>query len=552
MPKMKFHILCFSLLMSTFSLICVTKSSSSSVSLLGIPPQDEDYFKPEFIKCKNGSKKFTRAQLNDDFCDCPDGTDEPGTSACPQGKFYCHNVGHLPISLPSSRVNDGICDCCDGNDEYDGKVKCRNTCWEAGKVARDKLQKKIDMYKEGATLRKKEIEQAKQAIANDEKELLKLKNEKKTLKILVKQLKAHKEQIEKAEEKERLEKDKEEKTKKVSADKDEAGDKSDNDQKGSFSSSNDNIRLSNESTLDKQEKDEYENMESLSNDASESTEGLSREELGRLVASRWTGGKAGSEADGFGSNNNRGGSTETSESTNYEVYDNNNDKKSSIGNDLDSSKSKYKSHLEEQKDLSGKNTLGSSSWLEKIKDTVRNILDLVNVSPPPVDKLDADHIRKEYDDATTRLSDVEAKISTLTEKLKHDFGTEKEFYRLYDQCFETKQDKYVYKVCPFKEATQEEGYHKTQLGEWEKFENSYRIMLFSNGQGCWNGPERSLKVKLRCGLKTELTDVDEPSRCEYAALMTTPVLCLEGKLEEFKHKLQAMDKEEQPDSHDEL
>lgn len=27
-----------------------------------------------------------------------------------------------------------------------------------------------------------------------------------------------------------------------------------------------------------------------------------------------------------------------------------------------------------------------------------------------------------------------------------------------------------------------------------KFEESYRIMLFSNGDRCWNGPDRSLKV----------------------------------------------------------
>jgi protein kinase C substrate 80K-H len=39
---------------------------------------DENYYKTETIKCRNGSKKFARVQLNDDFCDCPDGTDEPG------------------------------------------------------------------------------------------------------------------------------------------------------------------------------------------------------------------------------------------------------------------------------------------------------------------------------------------------------------------------------------------------------------------------------------------------------------------------------------------
>lgn len=37
-----------------------------------------------------------------------------GTSACPDGKFYCQNVGHSPLTLFSSRVNDGICGkkCC--------------------------------------------------------------------------------------------------------------------------------------------------------------------------------------------------------------------------------------------------------------------------------------------------------------------------------------------------------------------------------------------------------------------------------------------------------
>jgi protein kinase C substrate 80K-H len=30
------------------------------------------------IKCKDGSKSFSRDRLNDNFCDCLDGTDEPG------------------------------------------------------------------------------------------------------------------------------------------------------------------------------------------------------------------------------------------------------------------------------------------------------------------------------------------------------------------------------------------------------------------------------------------------------------------------------------------
>jgi protein kinase C substrate 80K-H len=101
------------------------------------------------------------SRLNDDYCDCPDGSDEPGTSACsyisplspPQPSrfhtdkpnvslalpgYYCKNKGHIPSYVPFTNVNDGICDyelCCDGSDEWDsvGGVKCEDRCAKIGK-----------------------------------------------------------------------------------------------------------------------------------------------------------------------------------------------------------------------------------------------------------------------------------------------------------------------------------------------------------------------------------------------------------------------------------
>ncbi|OVA08857.1 Glucosidase 2 subunit beta [Macleaya cordata] len=595
-------------------------SSSSSTpprDSLGIPPEDAKYFKSDFIKCRDGSKKFTKAQLNDDFCDCPDGTDEPGTSACSRGKFYCRNTGHVPLSLFSSRVNDGICDCCDGSDEYDGKVKCPNTCWEAGKVARAKLKKKIATYKEGVAIRKQEVEQAKEGISKSEAELTKLKSDEKILKGLVQQLKDRKEQIEKVEEKERLEKEKEEKKKKESEEKADEQDKdsterqheenhekignldepsleqdasqvNDNDaveaDQNGDSSGNEashsqgadqhaadikKTMVETESGHDVESNTSPDKIVKQEIDGSDNTEGLSREELGRLVASRWTGENSEEQTKEVNDAKKEElkGSSETQETEPDEDYDGYNSSEDNYKygdaaeeEDMDDefeeddhhdSDASYKSDSEDQTDFSDLTTTSSPSWLDKIQQTVRNILQAVNLFQSPIDKSEAAHIRKEYDDASTKLSKIQSRISSLSQKLENDYGPEKEFYSFYDRCFENKQNKYVYKVCPFKQASQVEGHSTTQLGRWEKFEDSYRTMLFSNGDRCWNGPDRSLKVRLRCGLDNELTDVDEPSRCEYVAILSTPALCLEEKLKELQHKLDLMNME-QPQSHDEL
>ncbi|XP_052523132.1 mucin-5AC-like, partial [Tympanuchus pallidicinctus] len=67
------------------------------------------YEESQPFTCLDGSSTIAFKWVNDDYCDCRDGSDEPGTSACPNGHFHCTNAGYRPQHIPSAHVNDGVC-----------------------------------------------------------------------------------------------------------------------------------------------------------------------------------------------------------------------------------------------------------------------------------------------------------------------------------------------------------------------------------------------------------------------------------------------------------
>lgn len=173
-------------------------------------------------------------------------------------------------------------------------------------------------------------------------------------------------------------------------------------------------------------------------------------------------------------------------------------------------------------------------------------------------------------------------------KRAQEFGPDRVFAALYDECFSKQIDKYTYEVCPFGKATQREGSSSTSLGTFDGFSANFSMAHFKQvrrspdalkvaaysancghargraasfagatlegrgpgrgeysaahfalgarslshyharymqGAACWQGPSRTLTLHLRCGTKGELLGVDEPERCTYKAAMDTPAAC---------------------------
>jgi len=82
----------------------------------------------------------------------------------------------------------------------------------------------------------------------------------------------------------------------------------------------------------------------------------------------------------------------------------------------------------------------------------------------------------------------------------------------------------------FEKVSQEplSGGRSTSLGTWKEWSGvpyKYSEMLYDNGEKCWNGPNRSMRVQIVCGAENKIDNVDEPNRCEYTMTMTTPAAC---------------------------
>ena len=107
--------------------------------------------------CFDGSQTISLSHFNDDYRDCPDGSDEPSSSDG-SGLFVCKNEGYISYAIPRWSVGDGICDCCDGSDEsFNPHANCSNTCDEIENERQRVLTHVRSVYEKGLKMKAKMI-----------------------------------------------------------------------------------------------------------------------------------------------------------------------------------------------------------------------------------------------------------------------------------------------------------------------------------------------------------------------------------------------------------
>lgn len=156
--------------------------------ILGVSPLNAGQYRRAIslrkntFTCFDKSKTIPLDRLNDGYCDCPDGSDEPGTNACGNGDFYCRNTGSIPRVIPKWMVNDGICDCCDGSDEAaNPHAHCEDLCGAIHRRSVTFRKNLTNMTIEGGKLRQKYSDRGRLELSLRRKQLQSVESQKEKL-----------------------------------------------------------------------------------------------------------------------------------------------------------------------------------------------------------------------------------------------------------------------------------------------------------------------------------------------------------------------------------
>ncbi|KAK3894252.1 hypothetical protein Pcinc_001971 [Petrolisthes cinctipes] len=509
----------------------------------GVPLSKSSFYDPtRDFNCLDGSGSVPFTYVNDDYCDCQDGSDEPGTAACPNGFFHCTNSGHMPLTLPSSRVNDGVCDCCDTSDEYASGVNCVDVCRELGRAAREEAARQKEEMARGYHLRqemvedgkkrKKEAETKIEELRKEKEEAEAIKTEKEEAKKIVEE--PEKEALERyrvVEEERKATEETEKKFKEEEAAR-EAFQHLDNDGDGVLTLQELRSRQTFDTNRDGQVTEEearfYLGQEDTMSLETFLTSGWAMMRPVYLLDKRMFTPPSSTptpeipeelapppppmydEEDSYGTDDGE-------EEDDYDVSSDTEEEGEEDAEDYDPEDGKDEDDDDDDDEVRREEEEEEEE--PKYDEETQRLVDAANEA------------RQEFDEADRRVRDLTRELKSLEEAQGKDYGYQEEFRAMEGQCFEFSDREYIYRLCPFDKAIQKpkSGHGETRLGQWGDWtgpeNNKYSRQLYSNGQACWNGPTRSADVHISCGTEGRITGVSEPNRCEYVFLFTSPAAC---------------------------
>ncbi|KAK4956442.1 hypothetical protein LTR10_005966 [Elasticomyces elasticus] len=520
----------------------------------GVGPEFAKFYKDAvtFSCITNPSVNIPIGRVNDDYCDCPDGSDEPGTSACAHLSplsphtpvdqshtghnislalpgFYCKNKGHTPTYVPFTSVNDGICDyelCCDGSEEWDhvGGVKCEDRCQQIGKEFRKLDEARQKSLGNAGRKRKELVAEAGRLRKEVEDRLQTLGTEIEGSELKVKQLEGELVEVERRE-------------------------------KGKV------VR----SAVQKVGK-----MGALVGLAKQRTQEL-RETLERVRQERDSSRSRLEELEGVLSTfkeeynpnfNDEGVKRAVRAWEDYAARDKEPEPDAAHDRDLNVITQSDKENGIDWEEYEGEedsdtdvlyafeNYLPASvrGWVDqKLRDLRVTLID----SGILADTGSSSGESKAVADAQQRLNsarnDLDNSRKSLTEHkegLDKDFGPDDIFRALKGQCISTDSGEYTYEFCFMDKTTQKpkKGGGHTNMGNFVRIERMMvdedlppngkglgtgeRIaMKHENGQHCWNGPNRATTVILGCAEEGEIWKIMEEEKCVYRMEVGTPAVC---------------------------
>ncbi|KAJ2833214.1 hypothetical protein J3B01_004515 [Coemansia erecta] len=538
--------------------------------LRGLDPRLASRYEPSsdnMFACLDGSQRIPFDRVNDDYCDCADGSDEPGTSACPNGTFFCANAGHVPGTLSASRVNDGVCDydvCCDGSDEWDSLIKCPNRCAEIGAKRRDdeeklalandagmrKLQELVAQGRELRQTKSAELEHKRAELAKTEQEYSVAEAHKNELEQIQRDHETHNANTMQQLTTEYLEpvvqyrkelaaqlhilrahRDTLIRLLKAVRDghnvefNDEAVAKVVHEY-GEYAEALPYMEEAAQAYVDEDSKARKERELQMDRDSEEDDASLvlcvgavdiAENELRTVnddisVLLGWM-----RDLEGYNRN-----------------YHDLAVKGAVVAlADFETARER------EMSDVSSRHEAANIGELKSKYEEAKPLVDAIAPADESAlnseeENADTDDLEKQVADARSQFWDIQNvktrltnEVSNLRELLEEkDLGPHDEFLSLYKQCYSLDTGEYTYEVCLLDRAAQIENKNNARqnLGTFTEFGQN-RELNYRNGAKCWNGPKRSITVAFECAGVVELVEVKEPEKCEYRAVMTGPFAC---------------------------